>query len=420
MPQLAANDTDLQEANRKRMGSSEGPLAGLTILAVEQFGAGPFGTLLLTDLGADVIKIEDPGSGGDVGRGVPPGAANGNSLYFEAFNRGKASVALDLGTPAGQEALHALVARADAVFNNLRGDLPGRLGLTYNALSAFNPAIVCVSLSAYGRNGERRSYPGYDALVQAEAGWASLTGEPDAPPARSGLPLADYTAGLVAALGLLAGVIEARRTGHGRDIDTSLFDTALAMLSYQATWGLSAGHIVERLPHSAHPTIVPFQFFATSDGYLAVSCAKDKFFSALVEHLDMPDLASDPRFASFSERHASRDALLQTLGERFASAPTAHWISLLQGVVPVAPVRSLRDVLDPDALAERAMLASFTHASLGEVRSIGMPLHVEGYTPQYRAAPALGAHTIDALRAAGLNDTDITRLAEEGAFGTEA
>ena len=186
MPQLAANDTDLQEANRKGMGSSEGPLAGLTILAVEQFGAGPFGTLLLTDLGADVIKIEDPGSGGDVGRGVPPGAANGNSLYFEAFNRGKASVALDLGTPAGQEALHALVARADAVFNNLRGDLPGRLGLTYNALSAFNPAIVCVSLSAYGRNGERRSYPGYDALVQAEAGWASLTGEPDAPPARSG------------------------------------------------------------------------------------------------------------------------------------------------------------------------------------------------------------------------------------------
>ncbi len=402
------------------MENNEGPLAGVTILAVEQFGAGPFGTLLLADLGAQVIKIEDPGVGGDVGRGVPPGAANGSSLYFEAFNRGKQSVTLDLSTLAGQEALHALVAKADAVFNNLRGDLAGRLGLTYQALSAHNPAIVCVSLSAYGRAGERRAYPGYDALVQAEAGWASLTGEPDAPPARSGLPLADYSAGLVAALGLLAGVIEARRTGLGRDLDSSLFDTALAMLSYHATWGLSAGHIAERLPHSAHPTIVPFQFFATSDGYLAVACAKDKFFSALLERLELPDLAGDPRFADFSERHANRDALVDLLAQRFASAPTAHWVTLLQGAVPVAPVRSLREVLDPDLLAEREMLASFTHPDLGEVSSIGMPLHVSGYSPPYRASPPLGAHTHDALRAAGLSEADITRLKHAGAFGTEA
>jgi crotonobetainyl-CoA:carnitine CoA-transferase CaiB-like acyl-CoA transferase len=399
------------------MTNTNGPLAGVTVLAVEQFGAGPFGTLILADLGAQIIKIEDPGTGGDVGRGVPPGAANGSSLYFEAFNRGKQSVALDLATPAGQEALHALVRKADAVFNNLRGDLPGRLGLTYNALSAANPAIVCVSLSAYGRTGARRAYPGYDALVQAEAGWASLTGEPDAPPARSGLPLADYTTGLVAALGLLAGVIEARSTGLGRDIDTSLFDTALAMLSYQATWGLSAGHIVDRLPHSAHPTIVPFQFFATSDGYLAVACAKDKFFTALIERLDLPYLAEDPRFANFSERHANRDALLAALGERFATAPTAHWVSLLQGDVPVAPVRSLEEVLDHDLLAERAMLARFEHPDLGKVQSIGMPLHVSGYTPAYRASPALGAHTVAALRAAGLSEDEIVELRYAGAFG---
>jgi crotonobetainyl-CoA:carnitine CoA-transferase CaiB-like acyl-CoA transferase len=402
------------------MANNEGPLAGVTILAVEQFGAGPFGTLLLADLGARVIKIEDPGAGGDVGRGVPPGATGGGSLYFEAFNRGKQSVALDLSTPAGQEALHALVAKADAVFNNLRGDLPGRLGLTYNALASFNPAIVCVSLSAYGRTGERRAHPGYDALVQAEAGWASLTGEPDAPPARSGLPLADYASGLVAALGLLAGVIEARRTGHGRDIDTSLFDTALAMLSYQATWGLSLGHIAERLPHSAHPTIVPFQFFATSDGYLAVACAKDKFFFALLERLDLAGLADDPRFADFSERHANRDALLEILSQRFATAPTSHWVTLLQGAVPVAPVRSLPEVLDHDRLAEREMLASFTHPDLGQVHSIGMPLRVAGYTPAYQASPPLGVHTRDALRAAGLGDAEITKLALAGAFGDEA
>ena len=402
------------------MANNEGPLAGVTILAVEQFGAGPFGTLLLADLGATVIKIEDPGAGGDVGRGVPPGASSGSSLYFEAFNRGKQSVALDLSTPAGQEALHALVAKADAIFNNLRGDLPGRLGLTYAALSAYNPAIVCVSLSAYGRTGARRSYPGYDALVQAEAGWASLTGEPDAPPARSGLPLADYSSGLTAAVGLLAGVIEARRTGHGRDIDTSLFDTALAMLSYQATWGLSAGHIAQRLPHSAHPTIVPFQFFATSDGYLAVACAKDKFFSALIERLGLQHLGTDPRFATFGERHLNRDALLDALRERFASEGTAHWVALLQGAVPVAPVRTLREALDPELLAEREMLANFTHPDLGDVQSVGMPLHVAGYSPHYHASPALGAHTADALRTAGLSDADIARLMKAGAFGDGA
>jgi len=393
---------------------------GVRILAVEQFGAGPFGTLLLADLGAQVIKIEDPGTGGDVGRGVPPGTANGSSLYFEAFNRGKQSVALDLSTPAGQEALHALVAKADAVFNNLRGDLPGRLGLTYNALAGVNPAIVCVSLSAYGRTGERRAYPGYDALVQAEAGWASLTGEPAAPPARSGLPLADYTTGLVAALGLLAGVIEARRTGHGRDIDTSLFDTALAMLSYQATWGLSAGHVVERLPQSAHPTIVPFQFFAASDGYLAVACAKDKFFAALIERLDLPHMADDPRFANFGERHTNRDALLEALARRFATAPVEHWVALLQGAVPVAPVRHLREVLDQNLLAERAMLAKFTHPELGEVQSIGTPLRVSGYEPDYRASPTLGAHTNDALRAAGLSEDEFKGLMKAGAFGSVA
>src|ERR687898_977374 len=196
-------------------GDGHAPLTGLRIIAIEQFGAGPFGTLLLADLGAEVIKIEDPAAGGDVGRTVPPGASGGSSLY-------------------------------------------------------------------------------YDALVQAETGWATLTGEPSGPPARSGLPMADYAAGLVAACGLLAGIVDARRTGRGRDLDTSLFDTALAMLSYQATWWLSAGIETRRLPLSAHPSIVPFQFFATADGYIAVACAKEKFFQALSQAIDMPELAEDP------------------------------------------------------------------------------------------------------------------------------
>jgi crotonobetainyl-CoA:carnitine CoA-transferase CaiB-like acyl-CoA transferase len=396
---------------------SHAPLTGMRIVAIEQFGAGPFGTLLLADLGAEVIKIEDPAAGGDVGRSVPPGASDGSSLYFEAFNRGKRSIALDLTSPAGREDFSRLVATADAVYNNLRGDLPDKLGLTYAALSEINPAIVCVSLSAYGREGPRRAEPGYDALVQAEAGWASLTGEPIGPPARSGLPMADYSAGLVAACGLLAGIVDARRTGRGRDLDTSLFDTALAMLSYQATWWLSAGIETRRLPLSAHPSIVPFQFFATADGYIAVACAKEKFFQALIQVIGMAELANDPRFATFAARHQHRVDLIELLSQRFRERTTAEWLDRLRGQVPSAPVRELSDALDVERLEQRKMLAAYEHPRLGTVRGIGLPLRVSGFTPSYRASPALGADAADLLVELGYDEAAVTRLADAGAFG---
>jgi crotonobetainyl-CoA:carnitine CoA-transferase CaiB-like acyl-CoA transferase len=393
------------------------PLTGLRVVAIEQFGAGPFGTLLLADLGAEVIKIEDPATDGDVARSVPPGAERGSSLYFEAFNRGKRSIALDLTSPAGREVFSRLVATADAVYNNLRGDLPDRLGLTYAALGEIKPAIVCVSLSAYGRDDARRAAPGYDALVQAEAGWASLTGEPDSPPARSGLPMADYAAGLVAACGLLAGIVDARRTGRGRDLDTSLFDTALAMLSYQATWWLSAEIETRRLPFSAHPSIVPFQFFATADGYIAVACAKEKFFQALSQAIGMPELASDSRFGTFAARHQHRDDLVQLLSQRFREGTTAAWLDRLRGQVPCAPVRDLPEALAVEGLQERGMLASYEHAQLGTVSSVGVPLRVSGFTPRYRTSPGLGADTADLLEQLGFDELAVARLTENGAFG---
>jgi crotonobetainyl-CoA:carnitine CoA-transferase CaiB-like acyl-CoA transferase len=393
------------------------PLTGLRVVTIEQFGAGPFGTLLLADLGAEVIKIEDPATGGDVARSVPPGAESGSSLYFEAFNRGKRSIALDLTSPAGREVFSRLVATADAIYNNLRGDLPDRLGLTYAALGEIKPAIVCVSLSAYGRDDARRAAPGYDALVQAEAGWASLTGEPDSPPARSGLPMADYAAGLVAACGLLAGIVDARRTGRGRDLDTSLFDTALAMLSYQATWWLSAEIETRRLPFSAHPSIVPFQFFATADGYIAVACAKEKFFQALSQAIGMPELASDSRFGTFAARHQHRDDLVQLLSQRFREGTTAAWLDRLRGQVPCAPVRDLPEALAVESLQERGMLASYEHAQLGTVCSVGVPQRVSGFTPRYRTSPGLGADTADLLEQLGFDELAVARLTENGAFG---
>ncbi len=393
------------------------PLAGLRIVAIEQFGAGPFGTLYLSDLGADVVKIEDPGVGGDVSRYVPPSARGGDSVYFEAFNRGKQSIALDLKNEAGREVFARLVAGADAIFSNLRGDQPKRLGITYEQLAHVNPRIVCVALTGYGRTGVSAELPGYDALVQAESGWAALTGDPDGPPTKSGLSLADYIGGLTAALALLAGVLDARRTGVGRDLDTSLYDSALAMLSYPAAWFLSLGQRSQRQPLSAHPSITPFQFFKTADGYVAVACPKEKFFRALVTAIGRSDLATDLHFATFTARNEHRAELLAMLDERFAESTTADWVTRLRGVIPIAPVRNMEDALDRTELELRHMLAEYDHPTLGKVVSVGLPITVGGYRPSYRRGPRLGEHTAAVMKDLGYSTDATSALTQRGAFG---
>ncbi|MFP5342237.1 MAG: CaiB/BaiF CoA transferase family protein [Candidatus Limnocylindria bacterium] len=395
------------------------PLAGVRIIAVEQYGAGPFGTLYLADMGADVIKIEDPGSGGDVSRYIPPGRSGTDSLFFEAFNRNKRSVALDLKSAAGRAVFERLVASADAVFSNLRGDQPDRLGLTYDVLGRINPAIVCVALTGYGRTGAGARLPGYDALIQAESGWASLTGAPDGPPTKSGLSLADYIAGLTAVLGLMVGVFDAQRTGVGRDVDTNLYDSALAMLSYPATWFLSSGFVTERKEMSGHPSVVPFQFFATADGHIAVATPKEKFFRTLVDGMGLTELATDPRFTDFEARSRHRDDLLAALSARFAERTTAEWLEALRGRIPIAPVRSLEEALDVEELSRRAMLAGYEHPTLGDVRSVGLPLSLGDHTPSYRPGPSLGGDTDDVLAGVGYSPDEIGRLREAGAFGSD-
>lgn len=393
------------------------PLAGLRIIAVEQFGAGPFGTLYLSDLGAEVVKIEDPSVGGDVSRHVPPSQPGGDSLYFEAFNRGKKSIALDLKNEAGREVFERLVASADAIFSNLRGDQPERLAITYRQVAHVNPRIVCVALTGYGRVGPGAELPGYDALVQAESGWAALTGDPDGPPTKSGLSLADYIGGLTAALGLLAGVLDARRTGVGRDLDTNLYDSALAMLSYPAVWYLTLGQRTPREPLSAHPTITPFQFFKTTDGYVAVACPKEKFYQALTAAIGADDLATDPRFVSFDSRREHRTELLAALNARFATATTAEWLARLRGVVPIAPVRQMEEALDRDELQLRGMIAQYEHPALGSVRSVGLPMVVGDYQPEYRRGPRLGENTTALAEQLGYSAAAIGALARRGAFG---
>jgi crotonobetainyl-CoA:carnitine CoA-transferase CaiB-like acyl-CoA transferase len=254
-------------------------------------------------------------------------------------------------------------------------------------------------------------------LVQAEAGWAALTGDPDEPPTKSGLSLADYTAGLMAALGLMIALFDARRTGKGRNVDTSLYDTAIAMLTYPATWYLSAGIPTGRQPMSAHPSIVPFQFFPTADGYIAVACPKEKFFRDLAVAIELPELLDDERFTSFAGRNQHREALLAILSDRFQQAPTGEWIERLRGTVPCAPVRSLASALDEQELIARDMLASYPHPVFGEIRSVGTPFVLSGFEPAYRRAPALEGDREDVLRELGYGADEVAALEAGGAFG---
>lgn len=373
-------------------------LQGVRILAVEQFGAGPFGTLHLADLGAEVIKIENPHGGGDVARSVPPYTMPGDSLYYQSFNRNKRSITLDLKHPDGKRIFQELVAHADAVFNNLRGDQPAQLGLLYNDLKAFNPKLVCCSLSGFGLDGPRHQEPAYDYLMQAYAGWMSLTGEPDGPPTKSGLSVVDYAGGAIAMVGLMSGLFNAQRTGQGCDVDVSLLDTAVSLLNYVAIWALNRDYQPRRMADSAHPTLTPAQAFATADGHLVIFCAKEKFWRALVTELGDPQLTADPRFASFTTRYEHRDTLLTLLKEHFRAYTTATWLDRLRGKVPCAPVNNLAQALADEQVLAREMIVEVEHPDFGTLKEVRTAIHIPGQAVIPLPGSALGADTAEVLQ----------------------
>lgn len=395
------------------------PLSGLRVLAVEQYGAGPWATLQLADLGAEVIKIEDPADGGDVGRYVPPYQEGEDSLFFETFNRGKLSVSLDLRTGAGCEVFHDLVTRSDVVFSNLRGDLAARLGLDYEALAPVNPRVVCCALSGFGATGPRAAEPGYDYLVQGLAGWMSLTGAASGPPTKSGLSLVDLSTGYVAVIAILAGVRRAEREGIGCDCDVSLFETALHQLCYVGTWVATEGYVPERLDDSAHPSLVPFQAFRTADGWLVVACPKEHFWRSLCGALGREDLLEDARFADFGARLRHRAELVALLAEELARRTAAEWLTILQAAgVPCAPVNDVAGALADPQAAARDALVRIDHPRLGEVRQVASPIRMDGASRTYTPAPARGEHRDEVLRrVCGYDDGRIDALAAAGAFG---
>lgn len=376
------------------------PLDGVRIVSVEQFGAGPYGSMFLADLGADVIKIENAAIGGDPSRLTGPHFLDtGNSHYFQTWNTNKRSFALDLRMEEGRETLFKLIKTADAVVNNLRGDLPAKMGLDYQALRGINPKIVCLHISAYGRDNERASWPGYDYLMQAESGLMDLTGEPSGPPSRLGAPsIIDQTTGLTGALGLLAGIIGARATGTGCDVDTSLFDVALHQLGYAAIWCLNEADTVVRQPRSAHFSVTPVQTFPTADGWIFVMCMTEKFWLTMLDALDARELAEDSRFASAAARHRNRQVLNEKLDAIFGKEPSAHWLSKLQGRLPIAPVLSVDQALRNPLLAETEMIRNVPHAARPDFRMLANPLKINGQRLSQKLCAGVGEDNANILR----------------------
>ncbi len=388
------------------------PLAGVRIIAVEVYGAGPFGSAHLADLGAEVIKVE-PRAGGDVSRAVGPFfLGQDDSVFFQSLNRNKKSLTLDLKHPRGKEILAKLAATADGLISNLRGDQPEKLGLRHPDLARANPKLVCAHLSAYGRDGSRKSWPGYDYLMQGEAGFLSLTGEPEGPPARMGLSIVDYATGTMCALALLAGILEARKTGKGRDLDVSLYDVAMHLLNYPAAWYLNDGLVTERVARSAHPFIAPSQLYRTQDGWIFVMAQTQRFWEMLADALGRGDLKA--KYPDFAARREHRDALTKALDAEFSKQTTEAWLAKLRGTIPCGPVYDLPQALDNPYFLERGGVQVFDHPDKPGFKLVASPFRLGEPLPA-RPAPKLGEHTEALLEELGYGKAEIARLKTQGA-----
>jgi crotonobetainyl-CoA:carnitine CoA-transferase CaiB-like acyl-CoA transferase len=343
--------------------TSEGPLAGIRILEVGTMLAGPYATMLLADLGAEVIKIEPPG--GEISRSV-------GDTYFASLNRNKSSVCLDMNSDAGQQRLGELVAKSHALLVNLKPSAIRRLGLTYEALRRWNERIVCVAITGYGLYGG--DDPAFDYVIQAAVGTAALTGEPDGPPTLPGYSSADNSTGMSAALGLLAKII----SGQGGQVDVSLRDVMLSQLNYHASAYLNTGTEPQRRPNGAHSYYVPAQLFPTAEGYLALFITHDGFWKSFAAEANIDG------FETMTQRVASRNEVLAVVASALATDTAAGWERRLRPLgVPAAAVRTL-----PEALRATPEVV----VSVGDYRLVGNPIHVDGYRPEYRPPPQLGEH----------------------------
>jgi crotonobetainyl-CoA:carnitine CoA-transferase CaiB-like acyl-CoA transferase len=399
---------------------SAGPLAGLKVVEVTHIMAGPTCGLMLADMGADVIKVERLPGGDDTRRTIPP-TIGGESAAFMMMNRNKRGIALDLKQAAGREVLHRLLQNADVLIENLRTGALETMGFGYEALKATNPALIYCSLTGYGRTGPYADRGGFDLIAQGMSGLMSITGEMPAPgkepePVKVGAPVTDITAGILAAMGVLAAYIHRLRTGLGQQVDTSLFEAGITHTYWQSAICLATGVSPGPLG-SAHPLMAPYQAFRTKDGWLNIGAANQANWEKLIRALDAEHLGRDPRFVDNAGRLTNLPALVELLTPYFRERSTAEWLAQFDALgLPAGPVLSIAEMhADPQTQA-REMVTEVQHSRLGAVKTLGAPVKFSA-TPGSvrRGAPILGEHTWEILQEHGYSDEKIESLAAGGA-----
>jgi crotonobetainyl-CoA:carnitine CoA-transferase CaiB-like acyl-CoA transferase len=392
------------------------PLEGVRILELGQIIAGTYGSQVLSDLGAEVIKVEAPE--GDLGRIPSVAPYRGLSGLFLTFNRNKQSVVINLKTAAGRQLFYDLVKVSDVVIDNFRPGVLERLAIDYPTLSRINPRIIQCSVTGFGSAGEYKDYPALDLNIQAISGHMAITGEPGRPPVRVGIPLADISGGIYSSKGILAALFDRERTGQGRRIEISMFDTMLHLMTYIGTMWLTNGE-VPKPPGSAHDYSVPWQAFATSDGYVVVATRQEIFWQKLCSVLEHPGLAGDPRFADNASRVKNREVLVPLLEQIFRTRTAADWLARLRAAdVPAAPVNNVDDAFAEPPVKEREMIVEYDHPQVGKVRLPGNPIKMSGVSGTIsKPAPMLGEHTDVVLQTLlRLSAKEIAALRENGAI----
>jgi crotonobetainyl-CoA:carnitine CoA-transferase CaiB-like acyl-CoA transferase len=373
-------------------------LDGVLVVDLTRVLAGPFCTMMLGDMGADVIKIEEPRRGDDTREWGPPFAPGGESAYFLAANRNKRSLTLNLKTEEGKAILRRLIARGDILVENFRTGTLESWGLDYATLQSIRPGLIVCSITGYGQTGPYRERPGYDFIVQAMGGFMSLTGPEAGEPFRAGIAITDLGAGMFAATAILAALFARERTGDGQRIDISLLDTQVALLSYVASNYLVSGQVPRRYGNG-HPNLVPYQAFQASDGYLAFAAGNDAQWTRFCTQVGKPEWAEDPRFATNRARVENRGAVVERLKDLFRTRPVKAWMDVCESIgIPSAPINTLDRVFDDQQVLARGMRTEIEHPTAGSVPLVGSPLCVPTSPTQvFRAPPTLGQHSQDVL-----------------------
>ncbi|MDF2688161.1 MAG: CaiB/BaiF family protein [Microvirga sp.] len=401
--------------------SDGAPLQGVKILDLCRVVSGPFATMLLGDLGADVLKIEEPNSG-DEARTYGPPFVGGESAYFLSVNRNKRSCAVDLKSEAGKELILRLASAADVVIENFRPGTMERLGLGFETLRQSNERLLYCGISGFGRSGPEANRPGYDLILQGESGVMDITGDAGGPPTKVGTSIADLVTGMYGAQAVLAALAQRHRTGTGGRVDVSMLDSMASLLTFNAGMYFASGKSPKRRGN-AHPTISPYETFQASDGWFNLGVANDRFWASFCKVMERPDLMAEPRYARASDRAALRAELKAILDPNFRAKPRDHWTALFASAgIPCGAIKSVGEVCEASQLAVRGVARSMKHSAVGDLRYLASAVRFDDQPPpDAKRPPLLGEHTSEILTEwLAMNDADMAAFADKGAFGKSA